>query len=153
VDLLPTLAAAAGAPLPSGQILDGENLLPVLRDPSARLTRTAIFQHFPGYLGAGAGSWRTTPVSLIHEGDWKLMEFLEDDRLELYHLRDDIGERVNLAAAQPERARALHARLVAWRRDINAPMPTANRPAAAPPAEKAGKAGKAGKRKAKSDGN
>jgi arylsulfatase A-like enzyme len=92
-------------------------------------------------------------VSLIREGDWKLMEFLEDGRLELYHLRDDIGELVNLAAAQPERTRALHARLLAWRRDINAPMPTPNRPAAAPPAEKAGKAGKAGKRKAKSDGN
>jgi arylsulfatase A-like enzyme len=153
VDLLPTLAAAAGAQLPAGQVLDGENLLPVLRDPSARLTRTAIFQHFPGYLGAGAGSWRTTPVSLIHEGDWKLMEFLEDGRLELYHLREDIGERVNLAAAQPERARALHARLLAWRREINAPMPTPNGAAAAPPAEQAGKTGKAGKRKAKSDGN
>ena len=150
VDLLPTLAAAAGAPLPPGQVLDGESLLPLLRDPGAKLARTAIFQHFPGYLGAGAGTFRTTPVSLIHEGDWKLMEFLEDGRLELYNLREDLGERVNLAAAQPERARALHARLTAWRREINAPLPTPNSGAAAAPAAKAGKAGK---RKAKSDAN
>jgi arylsulfatase A-like enzyme len=156
VDLLPTLAAAAGAPLPAGQSLDGENLLPLLRDPGAKLTRTAIFQHFPGYLGAGAGTYRTTPVSLVQEGDWKLMEFLEDGRLELYHLRDDVGETRNLAAAEPERTRALHARLTAWRREIQAPMPTPNAGAAAAPAakaDKAGKAGKAGKRKAKSDGN
>ena len=153
VDLLPTLAAAAGAQLPAGQVLDGENLLPLLRDPAARLARAAIFQHFPGYLGAGPGQWRTTPVSLIHEGDWKLMEFLEDGRLELYNLREDVGERVNLASAQPERARALHARLIAWRREVNAPLPTPNPGADAAPAPKAGKAGKAGKRKAKSDVN
>ena len=60
---------------------------------------------------------------------------------------------MNLAAAQPERARALHARLTVWRREINAPLPTPNSGAAAAPAAKAGKAGKAGKRKAKSDGN
>ena len=65
--------------------------------PTAKLQRDAIFQHFPGYLGAGPDSWRTTPVSLIHSGDWKLMEFLEDGRLELYNLRDDIGETKNLA--------------------------------------------------------
>jgi hypothetical protein len=84
------------------------------------------------------------------------MEFLEDGRLELYHLRDDVGETRNLAAAEPERTRALHARLTAWRREINAPMPTPNAGAAAAPAakaDKAGKAGKAAKRKAKSDGN
>ncbi|MFM9093131.1 MAG: aryl-sulfate sulfohydrolase, partial [Verrucomicrobiota bacterium] len=141
------------APLPAGQVLDGETLLPLLRDPDARLARAAIFQHFPGYLGAGPGQWRTTPVSLIHEGDWNLMEFLEDGRLELYNLREDLGERVNLAAAEPERARALHARLLAWRRELNAPLPTPNPGASAAPAEKAAKAGKAGKRKAKSDGN
>ncbi len=45
------------------------------------------------------GQWRTTPVSLIQAGDWKLMEFLEDGRLELYNLREDLGETRNLAAA------------------------------------------------------
>jgi hypothetical protein len=54
------------------------------------------------------------------------MEFLEDGRIELYNLREDIGETKNLAASQPERAKELHAKLVAWRTAIKAPMPIAN---------------------------
>ena len=59
-------------------------------------------------------------------GDWKLIEFFEDGRRELYNLRDDVGEKNNLAAAQPERANDLHAKLAAWRKQIGAPMPTIN---------------------------
>ncbi|MFM8334508.1 MAG: aryl-sulfate sulfohydrolase, partial [Opitutaceae bacterium] len=119
---------------------DGESLLPLVRDPRARLARDAFFQHFPGYLGAGPGQWRTTPVSLIHAGDWKLMEFLEDGRLELYNLRDDIGENRNLAKELPEKTRELHARLVAWRAAVKAPMPTKNdAPEPAPAKKKGGK--------------
>lgn len=70
--------------------------------------------------------WRTTPVSLIQAGDWKLMEYLEDGRLELYNLNDDIGETKNLATAMPDKARELHERLIAWRAEVNAPMPTKN---------------------------
>ena len=71
----------------------------LLRDADGSLKREAIYQHFPGYLGIGPGQWRTTPVGLIQAGDWKLMEFFEDGRLELYNLRDDIGETNNLADA------------------------------------------------------
>ena len=138
VDLLPTFAAIAGAALPAGQTLDGESLLPLVRDPRAGLARDAIFQHFPGYLGAGPGQWRTTPVSLVQAGDWKLMEFLEDGRLELYNLRDDIGESRNLAAELPEKTRALHARLVAWRAAVQAPMPAKNTDPGPSPARKKG---------------
>ena len=122
VDVYPTFLEIARAPQPS-QTLDGLSLVPLWRDPAATLARDAIFQHFPGYLGAGPNAWRTTPVSLIHAGDWKLMEFLEDRRLELYNLRDDIGETKNLAQAMPEKAQELHAQLLAWRNAIKAPMP------------------------------
>ena len=70
----------------------------------------AIFQHVPGYLGAGAHSWRTTPVSTIQMGDWKLLEFLEDGHLELYHLHGDLSEQNNLASTQPAKAAAPRAR-------------------------------------------
>src|SRR6185503_6483502 len=93
VDVFPTLAEIAGATLPLNQPLDGESLVKVFQDANANLKRDAIYQHFPGYLGAGAGSFRTTPVGLIEVGDWKLMEFFEDGRLELYNLKDDIGEK------------------------------------------------------------
>lgn len=125
VDLYPTFLELAAAP-PPPQILDGESLVPLFRDPAAKLKRDAIFQHFPGYLGAGQGYWRTTPVSLIQSGDWKLMEFLEDGHLELYNLRDDIGETSNLAKSNPDKAQALLARLTAWRTEVKAPMPTKN---------------------------
>ena len=140
VDLYPTFLELAGAPRPK-HVLDGESLVPLFRDTEAKLARDAIFQHFPGYLGAGPGKWRTTPVSLIQSGDWKLMEFLEDGRLELYNLRDDIGETKNLAEQMPDKARQLHARLVAWRTEVNAPMPTKN-DGTAPPKAKAKKKGK-----------
>jgi arylsulfatase A-like enzyme len=114
-------------------VLDGEGLAKLLHDPDAKLQRDAIFQHFPGYLGAGAGTWRTTPVSLVQIGNWKLMEFLEDGRLELYDLANDLGETKNLAQDNPAKAKELHDRLVAWRAEVNAPMPTKNKGDAAPP--------------------
>ncbi len=140
VDLFPTFLQITGAKPPEKQVLDGESLVPLLRDPSASLTRDAIYQHFPGYLGAGAGSWRTTPVGTIQSGDWKLMEFFEDGRLELYNLRQDIGETKNLARENPEKVKELHDKMLAWRKAIDAPMPTAN-PKVKPP----GKGRKAGK--------
>ena len=126
VDVHPTLAALAGAKLPEKQIFDGESFAPLMLSRGARLAREAIFQHFPGYLGAGVDQFRTTPVTTMIAGDWKLMEFLEDGRLELYNLRDDLGETKNLAASNPSKAKELHAKLVAWRAAIKAPMPAKN---------------------------
>jgi arylsulfatase A-like enzyme len=143
VDLFPTLLELASAAKPR-QVLDGESLVPLLTGKSATLRREAIYQHFPGYLGSGPGLWRTTPVSLIHAGDWKLMEYLEDGKLELYNLREDIGETKNLAESMPDKAKELHAKLVAWRKEVNAPMPTANKPSAEAAPAKKGK----GKKKA-----
>ncbi|MCS6243279.1 MAG: sulfatase [Opitutus sp.] len=130
VDLFPTLLELAGAAKPR-QVLDGESLLPLLIGKSSALKRDAIFQHFPGYLGSGPGLWRSLPVSLVQMGDWKLMEFLEDGHLELYNLKDDLGETKNLAATNPEKAKELHERLIAWRKSTNAPMPTSSKADAA----------------------
>lgn len=141
VDVFPTLLEIAGAEKPK-QVLDGESLVKIFRDPAATLQRESIYQHFPGYLGAGGGTWRTTPVGLIEIGDWKLMEFFEDGRLELYNLRDDIGESKNLAKENPDKTKELHTKMLAWRAAIHAPMPTKNdgkKSADAPAAPKKGK--------------
>ncbi len=137
VDVFPTFLEIAGAAKPA-QPLDGESLVKLFRNPEANLQREAIYQHFPGYLGAGAGAWRTTPVGVIEAGDWKLMEFFEDGRLELYNLRDDLGETKNLAQTMPDKTKELHAKLLAWREQIKAPMPTPNKadPTAKPPAKR-----------------
>ncbi len=129
VDLYPTLLEVTGASSPPQQ-LDGQSYLSVLKSGGKEsLDREAIYWHFPGYLGAGGDTWRTTPAGAIRAGDWKLHEFFEDGRVELYNLRDDIGETKNLVAENPEKAAELKAKLVAWRNDIGAPMPTKNTPA------------------------
>jgi arylsulfatase A-like enzyme len=128
VDLYPTLLELAGAKPPEKYPLDGVSYVRLLTSGGkAPLDREAIYWHFPGYLGAGAGSWRTTPAGAIRAGDWKLLEFFEDGRLELYNLREDIGEKHNLAGQMPAKVKELHAKLLAWRKEIQAPMPTPNK--------------------------
>lgn len=67
-------------------------------------------------------------MGAIRAGDWKLLEYFEDGRLELYNLATDLSEHENLAAKQPERAAELRERLHAWRRSVDAALPTANPP-------------------------
>lgn len=127
VDLYPTLLELAGASAPSKdtQPLDGVSYVSLLQGGGeGKLPREAIYWHFPGYLGAGADSWRTTPAGAIRVGDFKLLEFFEDNRLELYNLRDDVGQKTDLSTSMPDKTKELHGRLVAWRAEVKAPMPT-----------------------------
>lgn len=127
VDLYPTLLEVAGGSAPANQVLDGESYLQILKNGGkGQLQRAAIYWHFPGYLGAGADAWRTTPVSVIRARDWKLLEFLEDGHRELYNLRTDLSEQKDLAAEQPERVKELHRQLQDWRKAVGAPMPARN---------------------------
>ncbi len=125
VDLYPTLLELTGAKPGPGQVLDGVSYLPTLT--GGKRDRGPLFWHFPGYLGSGGGTWRTTPAGSVRAGDWKLIEFFEGGRLELYNLKDDLGEKANLAAKMPEKAKELHAKLVEWRKQVGAKMPTKNR--------------------------
>jgi arylsulfatase A-like enzyme len=126
VDLYPTLLELAGARAPK-QPLDGESYVSLLKgDGKGKLKREAIYWHFPGYLGQGKNGWRTTPAGAIRSGEWKLLEFFEDGRLELYNVREDVGEKKNRVKDEPDLTKKLHARLLAWRKQINAPMPTPN---------------------------
>jgi arylsulfatase A-like enzyme len=113
---------------PAAQVLDGVSYLGLLRGEKSTLGRDALYWHFPGYLGAGPGSWRTTPAGAIRAGDYKLIEFFEDGRKELYNLKNDIGERQDLATKLPEKVKELHEKLAAWRQSVGAKMPTPNKP-------------------------
>ena len=124
-DLYPTILEMAGAALPPGQPLDGISLLPLLAEQAPPASR-ALFWHFPAYLEAYrgmSGPWRATPAGAVRQGEYKLIEFFEDRRLELYNLRDDIGEQNDLAEAMPDKVQELHALMQAWRRSVNAPVP------------------------------
>ena len=57
-------------------------------------------------------------------GDWKLIEFFEDGALELYNTAEDLSETKNLAKENPEKTKELQAAMLAWRKSVNAPVPT-----------------------------
>jgi arylsulfatase A-like enzyme len=124
MDLFPTLLEIAGAPSETiHRGVDGVSLLPLLRQ-TGESKRDALFWHYPHYQHYQLGG--TTPYGAIRAGDFKLIEFFDDMRVELYNLRDDIGEQHDLAARMPDKAAELRARLHAWRKEVGAQMPSRN---------------------------
>ena len=130
-DFYPTLLELAGLPLQRRQQTDGVSLVPLLK--GGELARGPLFWHYPHYGNQGGA-----PGGAVRDGDWKLIEWYEDGSLELFNLRDDPGEKNNLADANPEKVKALRARLAAWRTDVKAVMPSRNPafPAAKPAGDK-----------------
>jgi arylsulfatase A len=123
MDLFPTILEMAGVKEPPGTGTDGVSLVPLLRGTGG-LKRDALFWHYPHYQLYQLGG--TTPYGAIRAGDYKLIEFYEDMHVELYNLRDDIGEQHNLAAQMPDKVNELRARLHAWRTEVAAQMPGPN---------------------------
>jgi len=101
------------------QHIDGVSLVPLLQGKT--LDRGPLYWHYPHYSNQGGG-----PGGAVRDGDWKLIEWYEDGRLELFNLRTDIGEKNNLAASNPDKVKALHEKLIAWRKSVNAVMPLPN---------------------------
>lgn len=120
VDLWPTLLAACG--VTSSVKVDGVSLLPVL-DPAGdnQLDRDTLYWHYPHYANQGG-----RPGGAIRSGEYKLIEFYEQGRMELFHVAKDGGESRNLSADQPDRVKELAARLARWREEVGAQMPTPN---------------------------
>lgn len=118
-DFYPTLLELAGLPLNPRQHCDGISLVPLLKGD--RMARGPLFWHYPHY-----GNQGSAPCGAVRDGDWKLIEWYEDGSLEVFNLADDIGEKINLAAENPTKAQDLHAKLAAWRNEVNAIMPTPN---------------------------
>jgi len=120
VDFYPTILAMTGAAADPRQQLDGESLVPLLKQ-TGPLQREAIFWHYPHY-----SPQRGVPAGAVRQGDYKLLEFYEDGHLELYNLAEDVGERDNLAETLPEKTAELHKLLVDWRKQVAARPPTRN---------------------------
>lgn len=124
MDFYPTLLDITGVKdVRSHGKMDGVSLVPLLRQTGG-IKRDALFWHYPHYQLYQLGG--TTPYSAIRTGDYKLIEFHDDMRVELYNLREDIGEKNNLADQMPQKADELRRRLHVWRREVGAQMPTPN---------------------------
>ena len=96
------------------------SMVPLLRQTGATVER-AIYWHYPHYGNQGG-----SPGSAVRVGDWKLIEFFEDHRLELYNLKNDLGEQHNLAVEQAEEGGRVARELKAWRAAVGARMPSPN---------------------------
>ncbi len=118
IDYYATLLEIAG--LGPNADVDGKSLATVFKNPERTLQRN-LFWHYPHYHAGGDG-----PYSAIRSGDWRLVEFLEDGKLELYDLSNDIGEKSNRVETHPEKATELKAELYHWRKSIAAQMPVEN---------------------------
>lgn len=101
--------------------LDGVSLVPLLRDPAQALDRAAIYWHYPHY-----HKGRSTPYSAVRAGPWRLIEFDEDQRVELYDLARDPGEDQDLSGRFPEQAATLRQQLAVWRTRVGAQAPRPN---------------------------
>jgi arylsulfatase A-like enzyme len=118
-DFFPTLVEVAEVPSTHDLLLDGVSLMPAFRGGS--LPERALFWHYPHYGNQGGA-----PSAAIRRGDWKLIEWMEDQRVELFHLASDLGEEIDLYREQPRRADELRAELRAWQKEVGARFPTPN---------------------------
>ncbi|MBS0265866.1 MAG: sulfatase [Planctomycetes bacterium] len=121
-DLFPTLLASANVSFPQGLEIDSVSLLDQWRDPQAPLKRESLYFHYPHYYHAPP----STPASAVRSGDWKLLEFFEDQHLELFNLGQDPSEQHDLSRSEPDRAQALLRQLQAWRKQVDAQLPERN---------------------------
>ena len=111
-DLFPTILDYAG--LSSDQIIDGKSLMPIFKDES-KLDRGDVFWHFPHYHGS---LWK--PGAAIRSGDWKLIQNYESNTLELYNLKEDIGEMNDLSSTYPKKSQDLLKKLYTLQKESNA---------------------------------
>lgn len=147
MDLFPTIVEMAGLPAASAKTaIDGVNFTSILRG-GTKPTRDTMFWHYPHHQHYQLGG--ATPYAAIRAGDFKLVEIfhdLKEMKVELYNIREDIGETKDLSASNPAKAKELRARLHAWQKEVGAQMPTTNpqydpsRPEYTPPAGKQKKA-------------
>jgi arylsulfatase A-like enzyme len=113
IDYLPTICEWLGMNLPEG--VEGRSFLSALSGKEdAALNERSLFWHYPHYYHT------TTPVSAIRQGDWKLIEYLENEEVELYNLADDTSEENNLSEKHSQKSSELLQLLHNWKKQVNA---------------------------------
>jgi arylsulfatase A-like enzyme len=120
VDFFPTFCEVAHLDVPAEADIEGVSILDLFKG-GGQLDREAIYWHYPHYANQGG-----RPGCSVRSGDWKLIEFFEDNHVELYNLREDVSEENDLAADQPELAKRLRTMLQQWLEKVDAKIPESN---------------------------
>jgi arylsulfatase A-like enzyme len=113
MDYFPTFLDLAQVQDYSG-VLDGTSLVPLLKNKP--LKERPLFWHL-------ASTYRNAPCSVIRKGKWKLIQFLNDGKVELYNLDNDLKEAHNLVDKNPKEVSLLLDELITWRKDNKVPLP------------------------------
>lgn len=118
VDLLPTICEITGIATPKK--LDGVSIASLFSN-NKPIPPRPLYWHYPHYSNQGG-----TPGGAVRDGDWKLIEFYEDGRLELFNLSRDPGEQQNLVVRHGDIAKKMKQQLNKWRKSAKAAMPSPN---------------------------
>ncbi|MCY2976027.1 MAG: sulfatase-like hydrolase/transferase [Planctomycetota bacterium] len=118
-DFFPTLLAATATKPHPDQTLDGVSLMPLLKGDA--IPERSLFWHYPHYGNQGGA-----PSAAVRRGDWKLIEWQEDNRVELFNIADDISELTDLAGLEPQRVASLRSELQEWQKQVGAKFPVSN---------------------------
>jgi arylsulfatase A-like enzyme len=107
LELMPTLAAASSASLPTGDTLDGHNMLPVLAGQSPS-PRKETFWEFRGQKAARVGNYK----------------WIDSERAKgLYDLTSDVGEATDLTQKMPDLAAQIASKWTVWRQQMDQSEP------------------------------
>ena len=113
IDVMPTIAAAAGASQPAGVVIDGLDILPLMINQDAnKWTRETLF-------------WQNGHYQVVRHGDWKLqVNTRPTDGLQhwLFDLAADPTEQDNLAASRPDIVKQLKDLLAEHRAESDGPL-------------------------------
>ena len=119
MDFYPTLLELCQLPPRPAQTCDGVSLAKIFE--GGAIPQRTLFWHYPHYGNQGG-----EPSSIARSGDWKLIRYLEDQRVELYHIPDDPGEENDLAADNAAVVAEMTAALDQWLETVQAEQPTHN---------------------------
>ena len=120
-DFYPTILEMVGLPLRPKQHADGVSIASLVKG-AGTLDRKALFWHFPHYSNHGMQS----PGGAVRAGDYKLLEYFENNTVQLFNLKEDIGEQNDLSGTEPEKVVELRTLLKSWRKDVYARMMVPN---------------------------
>jgi arylsulfatase A-like enzyme len=118
IDLAPTICELCAVPMTDA--IDGVSIVPLLEGKAA-LARDALYWHYPHYSPQGGKAG-----GAVRDGNYKLVEFYDSGRRELFNLAGDASESTNLTEPEPAVAERLATNLAAWRESVDADMPAAN---------------------------